>query len=683
MIINCVYLYKLILSGLFHYPIYKDSQIEKIIRKFGPSGSDLKELQSFSHTRWKLWHIIVLIMAIVFFLFHVYTSMFLFLSFDYINPENNLEFTGNGEVKFWCLHTNCSRLFKNSDKNNNDNDNDNDSYKFNETLNVESNDLANDFLYLPYYAICRPIMRRFAFPAADFGLNGYFYIQIIGLGMFDFCVIGQIAQFLDPSGDETILFVYAPELMLKMIRESMRKSYIDLLTSMFIFKSNRIRNLIERRLTRLNKANITHDSRFIALNEKIVDPYDYDKLIKAHYQHGKTTHIEEFIEDCLPLIRTDWWRQRILFSYKIFMSIILPYNVISGTIAGSNVFTKGIKLREPIFERIGATLSEQNCFLWTNQQKSYDNINEGDKQIIDMSKFKTPFGWLPYIQQYYASITNQLILNSTLLGAWISQTELLTLIREIHSQLYILIELASIYINLVECDDIDSVKFDDTFNSRALSQLPKKSINYANLSDKHDDDIVQTIDYEIEFHTHEFIKLIEDEKRTIQINCINHPNEEALFDDPKTFRLSNMRELLRLQHVNKRWISPTGNALNDRIEPTKAKKLNNLIFNQRFALEIYLTNPNNLNTFIELSEKLYIKMKFYINVRKNYSKSMAAMLFYFSLCSYINLYWTLLLLYNRIQDKTLLEGLIILCFLYVVMCLFVVASLNNHVSSLC
>lgn len=660
--LDAVYLYKLILFSWFHYPVYKKTQIDNIRQKYAPSEKDLHELEFFAQSRWTFWHILVMVIAAAFSLFHCSTSMYLFSANDFVNPANNLEVLDSGEVKFWCLETNCIRIFSSL----------NESSKLNEL-----DKLASDFFELPFFGLCRPTVRQFAFPATDLGLNGYLFIQAIGLGMFNYCILAQLAQFFSPSGDDTVLFVYAPGLMLKMIRESMRKFYIDLLTSMFIYKANRIRSSLERRLTRLNEANISHDSRFMPFNEKIRDPEDYEKLIKAHYQHGKTSHVEEFLDDCLPLIRTEWWRQRILFSYRKFVTFVIPNGLVGGTIAGLKVISSGIKLREELYKEAAKSMSQQNCHVWLTNDQAKDS-----RQYIDFNTYKISFGWFPYFQQIYASISNQLVLSSTSLGALISQIELISLIGEIQSQMCVLIELANIYINQFECKDTEQNSYDDVVNIQLAS--PSHKENYCKFgleniicSDSDEDDQHRPVDVQLNNHNSEFIKLIEAEKQSTfgrlkSENC--HTSGRN-----KTFKLNHVRELLKKQSANKRWIRPTKSYLNDRLEPYRAKGLNNQIFNQRFALEIYLSDPDNLNTFIELSEKLYIKMKFYLQAREHYSKSLTSMLFYFSLGSYLNAYFTLLYL-HRLPDKKLLEQFIMICFAYFAITLLATSNLNHYVS---
>lgn len=619
--VDATNLFHTILFAFTRYPCYNDITIEKILQKYSANKQDIEQLRFFSYSKWKLWHTVLISIAISFWLFHSSVATYLLIATNYNNPNENLEHIANGKVKFWCIYTNCSRFIEQSDP-------------------IKSTSLAQDLLQIPYFSLCHPKIRQISYPSVDSGINGCLLILLISCGTFNYAIVSQIVQFLRPSGDDTILFIAAPDLATKIMRYTMRKSYVDLLASMFVYKTNRIKYTMERRLLRLrDHFGVIRGSNFRGLNDNTTkNQIEFENLIKAHYNHGQSDQVDEFIDDCIPLFRTNWWRNRVVHSYKYYLIYVMAPCLFS-VFTGLLVFIDGIITRNALYQRIAIHLDKQNCSIWTNNAKDDNNIVDHSRvdTILNFHTISVTVGPAIIIQHLYTSFVSLYSLNPKTLAAYISQSELMSLIREIESQLFVVNELANIQFNIKDYRSIGSSTSNlkmDTIISTCCSTLPSpfKSIK-----------------------------------------------QQQQQQNPAKFKLCQIQNLLKQKHSNDKFIGPTGQSLRIENGPYKSNDTNDLVFNQRLAFEIYENEQDCLRTLIDLLEKLYIKMKFYLILRANYGRSLTLLLFYFALGSYINAYVVLILM-RHLPDKRFLVGFVGVCFSYFAITLLATSSLNNYVS---
>lgn len=628
--VNFASLFRLISFTWYRYPCYSINEIQGLIRKHSPSEDDKEQLLFFSHARWTKWHHLSILIAIIFWIFQTSIAVYLIFSNDYLHAEKNLKYLPDEVVKFKCLYTNCTRFFNQ-----------------NETT---TQNLAEDLLRLPFFKICHPIMRKFTYPFVDFGFDSYIYVQILGYAMFVYGIVGQVAQALDPVGDVTILFAVAPELALKMFLNLMRSYYVELLASMFKFNNKRVRYKIERRLSRLNEQdcyNCVKLQSLLQFDKHWENKTEFEDLIKAKYEDKSyfngtddDPYVDQFIHDCLPLIRTKWWRERILYTYKIIVAYIFPYLLINTL--GSALFylyDRRIKQNE-VYSQITRKIHESNCAIWT--------INSKGRKIQIDSEVWTVISpnYIITIQHIHLSITAISVVLTCFVGAYINHSELLSLIREISSQMAIIIELTNIEMRNIRSTQIDSAK------SMA--------------------DIVSS-----KSHGEE-LNLFPNLEGSSSSSLLNRRKKRLLSSQKmKQFKLCMLRNLLKLAHSNKRYVATIG----DLCFTSTGSYTDNIIYNQRIAYEIRCQYDDHFNTICKILEKIYIKIRLLLDIRHHYGRSMSVQLFYLSFTAYAYTFSSLIFL-RQVPNTYIRIGLVLTNFLYFAICLFASQSINLFVSIL-
>lgn len=641
------------------FPCYKDEVIERLIQKHSPSPRDIERLKFFSYSKWQVWHISFIIIGTIFTIFHCSTAYYLLVTIDYSRPENNIETLTNGLSKFRCVYTNCSRLFLEQ----------NDSHLAPEILKQK---LARDMSRLPFFSLCHRKLRELTYPFLDMGSNGFTMVFFSGIAMACFCIVGQIAQLVSPAGDQTLLFVETPELATKMARSAMRKCYVDVLASLFVYRTNDVACRVERRLSRSNRtgANTSSKSKFVSLSDKLELKSEYKSMIEANYHVDTAERVDTFIDDCIPLIKTEWWRQRILLTYKLnFLGLLYPVAIMF--IGVSWAFYEFVGWTNSWYDEVADSVEQQGCSIWAQNNhcrkdqcaaSMIEDIYAKRRSSIDFHNFKLYFSVFILIQHYYSISVYLLVLNPKNLIAYISTSELLTLIQEIQSQISVIIELASFVLN--EKKLIEVYKRRNLVNSASdaienfyLTKLIGK--NYTNFIDH---------DHHARFGLLRGISKL-------------RSKQTKLVEMDKRFRLIYLRQLLQMEHEHEGLIRPTGNTLVRCDTHIAATITNEQIIHQRIAHEIftYDRDQDQLATVIDLLEKLYIKVKYFVEIRADYGRTITVQLYYVTVAAYIAAY-TMLLLMRHIPDQHLLRGLVLSAFCYFVVCLFGTASLNHYVS---
>lgn len=625
-----VWIYTKSLTFWLRYPIYKNKWIEKIILKYSPSNEEISQLRSYSASNRVLltWHILLILYALSFFFFTCSLTMILLLYNDYINPENNIGYNSDetGSINLWCLHTNCTNFSADVD--------------VNSSLSQRAN-LARDFLKLPFFSLCYPNIRSIALPLVDLDTDGYLLMLYTSLGMFSFCVNCQVAQVLNPTGDESMLFAVMPDLTLKIVHDKLRKIYVGMLVSSYIYKRNYIKDKLIRTSHGQPKTAISGDDAAMITNSKFnylsqLDiikhqslcaksnyQADFDHLMKAHYHCGDTKYVDLFVMDCVPLIRTKWWHERLNYTYKI--NILIGSPISTCMVFLCMYFVKlQIDVKNQVYSEIGRSMEKNNCKIWTRNRADDGTIGI---DLVDLANYKISYNSGNIIQHIFNSVVNlTLIMGPCMLSSYICQTELLSLIHEIQSQLAVILELVNI--QLWPDDRIDHV----LMNSRCIGDhCPREAIKIVGID------------------------------KNLSISKLNF-----------------QRELLRLENTNLKLIHSIGTVLSSG-NYSKAKRLAPSIFNRDLAIEMLAGDKNDKTILIDLLGKLYVKVKFYLNSRDHYGQSFTLLILYATLSCYIESFLFLAIL-RKSKDKYVLNILMVLSTYFFASSLLLIIRLNYHVS---
>lgn len=616
------------------YPCFDVKLINYWIRKHSPSEKEIQKLKYFSSEKFNFWHIYFISGKSIWYILQTSITCYMLTIVDYREPQRNIETLGNGLSKFMCIYTNCSQLVLNYESAN----------KTTKTTTKEN--FARDMTNLPVFSLCNPNLRKVVYPFVDLGSNGLILILCISLAMFCFCIVSQFAQSRKSIGDVTVLFIEAPEISMKILRSSMKKCYVDMISSLFSFRLNDISWRAERESSlavnaqrQFQATNSKDKSKLLSLGHKLELKSEYKNMIEADYNVVGCKHLEQFIDDCIPLIRTDWWRQRMIWSHKLnFYLVLVPSLII--TLSVILTIYLFVEFNNDWYERVTSGIKQQACSIWT---QNIDGILVEDKHktFIDLHKFDLSCSPIMLTHVIYAYSVMIFVLNSKNAIAYLSSSELLTMIREINSQIDVIIDYSYFVLD-----------------KRILSNTLKgfKSDQFNGMSESSYGTLRST--------------------RLIVANSNYMPNKLG-----EKFKMVFLRNLLRSAHEDD-WVTrPLIHNLIKTDKPYKARGINEKIVIQKLAYEIYNHNENKdqIGTLIELIEKLYIKIKFYLEIRNVYSESMTVLLFYMTISSYISIY-TLLLLMRHTSDKRLIQCFVLFSFSYLAVCLIGTASLNYYVS---
>lgn len=289
------------------------------------------------------------------------------------NYSSNLNTTMRSIVyAYGCLRTNCSQLRKNGN-------------------------LLDDLVSLPVFSLCHENLKYLYPPVISIHAPGIilsavtacFYIAAA-------CVAPIILQFV-PHQTGLMIFFTAPNIIirsncldLQQFLKKMHFSAINYYRNINIDLQNNVH--LESRKT--NYARLTHQVSYIKqkkqqqANINIPTTSDLEneifelKRLDRDYEDLDLS-TRAFIEDCLPISRTNWWSRISARQICLFISLLLFNGVYSVFVAGIYV-NYLLRVGREHFVEIKDSIKDSGCIVWMHDESSNGNrIRHKDIDIAD------------------------------------------------------------------------------------------------------------------------------------------------------------------------------------------------------------------------------------------------------------------------------------------------------------
>lgn len=243
-----------------------------------------------------------------------------------------------------------------------------------------SNDgsLEEDFFLLPQVNICFERWRYYLPSLVDANGIGRFIMAIIGVGVLIVTGIPSLAQLICPIGDDTIMFSITFQYHKRLLAKKIRGYLIDILSSTLNYRANLMEKIFDRsdmskrEIDKMmsRKFNIQRESRLA-----IMASYRHQDILKDHGD------LDDYIRDCLPIVRTEWWRKHLHHTFSL-IGHIFPYALLVGQIL-SSLNVAMLKFRSQfVLTHIAQTIRSNGCAIWYDDSNLLGSYEA--KRIIDL-----------------------------------------------------------------------------------------------------------------------------------------------------------------------------------------------------------------------------------------------------------------------------------------------------------
>lgn len=411
---------KRVLFALERFPVFNHDYIKKTIDKPTTSSSECREYYLNSHRAGVVRTIIVILIYFAYTIKDFVIPFVTFSLFDHLNLEDNLQLVhvdnNNSEIpsqwlKFSCIMTNCSRL--------------SDIKHVEETTN-RATTLATDLSKLPMFMICHPFLDLFYTPVTKLDAFGLLAFCLSGFGAWLFGSLFPIQQLLYPASNEMIMFIIAPKVTTEIMTSRARRIFVDLSISYHNLRLNlypiRVGRQIQRRIelaglhgtkdikaaqllfandhlywrdekqhykdvqskSIIEKFEQYHDddvdSKLIGfngdlhsnhqsfLNQQSNSNDDLDRvaaeIIKKSCLGDKSDkQIDQVLVDCLPSIRSTWWR---LLSAQLFTVALIASLTFIFFIGSFSFYALNLKADEKqvLLNKFAQEMNQQGCSIF-------------------------------------------------------------------------------------------------------------------------------------------------------------------------------------------------------------------------------------------------------------------------------------------------------------------------------
>lgn len=518
----------------FHLIRYPCIRLETIGRNIASLVTSRYEFNEYLHISSNRSLALIVIFSIYYLILSIKTGfvpIYILSFYNHRSPADSFEKINSNSYKFNCITSNCSRLSKESQ-------------------------LFDDFTKIPMFAICNQKVNAFYAPITDgigpVGLLIHYTFALFAL-MAGFIL--PLVLVITPNENESIMFVVAPEVTVQLVLNRGRKLLSDLSNSYIQYGSiwiYRMMRVQEKYLIDISKHRQTNAP--ISAHKLHFDPKSYLERVLKTSSLGSNLNDElsEYVRDCLPLIRSDWWRYRSAFVYCL-ASFLLLSGLFSYGFLCTLYFQFNIGFKKDLLREFSIEMSNQRCALWTD-----------DENIIDL-KHTDILEWSFYSMVENISAIIGLFCNiSTIITYYyLSHCELNCWLMELRTELTVAIEF---------------IRFRDLLIKENRPSQTNKSAT---------------------------IKLKSDIIRQ---------------------RCKEMIDVYLVFLIQKPMSRKRG--------PSKSK-LDSKIACQEFAIDV-LSNEQSLDvdSLVDLLEKLYISMRLFVDLVDEYSKNIALMVILINILEY-------------------------------------------------
>ena len=367
-------------SFCIRYPSIRADEIDSLIRRKDLPPGDVLEYSSCSSNRPKRITFLIIAAYLLYMFKSAIYILFTLKARYHVGSDLKVESvhrynetSTNLDKAYSCLRTNCSLLSK-------------------------ARTLTEDLHGLPIFSICNPTLRPFYTPYVDLGPLGIL-IHIMAI-VFVLClnIVLPIKQIILPANDESIMFVTAPRVAKQIVYEQFQKVREEFLQSYETFLASTscpgvmtcygrfvgyFPGLLPARQKHVTLSS-SYPSSWIGSREKPKEEREA-KEDRFDYNPG-----DPFLLDCLPAIRSQWWRREsALIYWKLFASIITFQTVTAILVL---IYSQmKISHMHAKMKRYTEDMAESNCSLWVQRETS---VEFGARHLVHLESLK--FDWSIY-----------------------------------------------------------------------------------------------------------------------------------------------------------------------------------------------------------------------------------------------------------------------------------------------
>lgn len=360
--------------------------------------------------------------------------------------------------KFACLATNCSRL-------------------------SEEGPLLIDLSRLPFFKLCAPNLSKnydsvnIVDPVALLTFTtAAFAVVLIGTML----PIGNLST---PFAHFTLMFILAPTMVTNALQEHLRILLDDLNASWRNFNLNNspLTSVITSSNTLANRlgtccAQRFYDgkSRFCGCSEELrqiesVSSNGPMSLAKKKTSFRRRRLEQEYLDDCLPAVRTSWWLT--LLSRTYLISFIISASAVFAAFASFLLFMDNRADRmKKVYRNFALEMDHLGCKLWLTSAEMDSITGELIGPTIDLSDLSTDWSLIVELDRVtsYVIVLSVVVLLSYY---WIGQMELQCWLYEVRNSCQYLIKL------LHNIDEKYNVNFGQNFpqDIKFIRRIPEEN----------------------------------------------------------------------------------------------------------------------------------------------------------------------------------------------------------------
>ena len=379
------------------YPAFRDEFIELHIDRKSTSATtsatsfELKQFEANSTSSGRFGRALVVLIFTIYSIKNFVVAGIMLKMIDHHNLESNLKpLAGNGTTElvlpnswssqannliwtFSCLSTNCSYLSKN-------------------------NELGHDLSKLPLFSICFPNLSGYYTPVTSLDSLAILAFSLSAYGALLLGSWPSILQSLFPASSEFIMFIVAPKVTTELMRDRARELLCDMSISLRNFYTNPLRkhraaktlnltadlDMLKWKSSTRRPASLAiepqeagggqrgprrHCSCSLAWAQQQMLDSNRPLALRGSPQFDQ--RLELLVDDCLPIIRTHWWRHQAARSFTFITLSSITFILFIGSAAFGFLYYRLTSKRRLLVD-YSQTMAAASCSIWrTREQFQY------------------------------------------------------------------------------------------------------------------------------------------------------------------------------------------------------------------------------------------------------------------------------------------------------------------------
>lgn len=336
-------------------------------------------------------------------------------------PESNFSFVASPTVliEFGCLTTNCTKL-------------------------SPENNIISDLKRLPVFKLCFPNLRLFYYPILDTHYFGLTMHTVITLCIFIMMILLPLHSYVGPLTHDSVVFVVAPSTIHRLHAEVVRQFLIERLNSFKVYyeswkKSEQEQScvqLFERKPHSLSQIN--RKQAIEGLNPSYSEQIQLDRL-DEDYSSMRNKKIKDYIDDCIPMIRSDFYVDILKKQYWFLIATLSAYVLmlsVTCMVIPSHMTETQVQEQRKMDQFIDA----MGCSIWIAESTGPEV-----KSIAKVAEPEIKWTWLVFMDVLLELIPSILVVCLALPISIIAIQELNVVVDEQKDRLQLVLELTELF----------------------------------------------------------------------------------------------------------------------------------------------------------------------------------------------------------------------------------------------